>query len=114
MGKKDKIVKQVVDKFNQRSKVGIKKYGTTLEENNTDNFLVHLQEELMDAILYTQKIISQKNEDIEKAKDKLIEVLYCQVVDLSMMSKIELGDDVIKEIKRLKKIIKNGEYGDKN
>ncbi len=41
----------------------------------------------------------------EEAKDKLIEVLMNQVVDLSMMSKIELGDDVIAEIKRLKEII---------
>jgi len=41
----------------------------------------------------------------EEAKDRLIEVLTNQVVDLTMMSKIELGDDVIQEIKRLKDII---------
>jgi hypothetical protein len=41
----------------------------------------------------------------EQAKDELIEVLEDQVMDLSMMSKIELGDDVISEIKRLKAII---------
>jgi hypothetical protein len=41
----------------------------------------------------------------EQAKDQLIELLTSQVVDLSMMSKIELGDDVIEEIKRLKAII---------
>jgi len=41
----------------------------------------------------------------EEAKDVLIEVLMNQVVDLTMMSKIELGDDVIDEIKRLKEII---------
>ena len=41
----------------------------------------------------------------EEAKDTLIELLYSQVVDLTMMSKIELGDDVIAEIKRLKEII---------
>ena len=41
----------------------------------------------------------------EEAKDALIEVLMNQVVDLTMMSKIELGDDVIEEIKRLKAII---------
>ena len=41
----------------------------------------------------------------EKAKDQLIELLMSQVIDLSMMSKIELGDDVIAEIKRLKEII---------
>jgi len=41
----------------------------------------------------------------DQAKDQLIEILETQVVDLSMMSKIELGDDVIAEIKRLKAII---------
>jgi len=41
----------------------------------------------------------------EEAKDALIEVLMNQVIDLSMMSKIELGDDVIAELKRLKEII---------
>jgi hypothetical protein len=56
---KDKIVKQVVDKFQQRSELGIKKYGTTLEQNNTDDFLNHLQEELMDAILYIEKLKSE-------------------------------------------------------
>ena len=42
----------------------------------------------------------------EEAKDKLIEILTNQVMDLTMMSKTELGDDVIEEIKRLKEIIK--------
>ena len=40
----------------------------------------------------------------EQAKDKLIEILENQVVDLTLMSKIELGDDVIEEIKQLKAI----------
>jgi hypothetical protein len=39
------------------------------------------------------------------AQQELINVLESQVIDLSMMSKIELGDDVIAEIKRLKEII---------
>ena len=39
------------------------------------------------------------------AQQQLITLLYSQVVDLSMMSKIELGDDVIAEIKRLSDII---------
>ena len=41
----------------------------------------------------------------EEAKDALIELLYIQMIDLSLMSKIELGDDVIAEIKRLQEII---------
>jgi hypothetical protein len=58
--KKDKIVLQVIKKFEQRSEVGIRKYGTTLEENNNDDFLNHLQEELMDAILYIEKLKTLK------------------------------------------------------
>lgn len=58
MKKTDRIVVEVVDKFQQRSEVGIRKYNTTLEENNKDNFFVHLQEELMDATLYLQKLLS--------------------------------------------------------
>ena len=58
--KKDKIVQQVIKKFEQRSEIGIRKYGTTLEENNNDDFINHLQEELMDAILYLEKVKSIK------------------------------------------------------
>lgn len=39
------------------------------------------------------------------AQQQLIELLMNQVLDLTMMSKIELGDDVITEIRRLKSII---------
>jgi hypothetical protein len=53
---KDKIVQQVIEKFSTRSELGIKKYGTTLQDNDTDDFLNHLQEELMDAVLYIQKL----------------------------------------------------------
>jgi hypothetical protein len=45
----------------------------------------------------------------EKAKSELINLLLYQIMDLTVMSKIELGDDVIAEIKRLKDIIKIGE-----
>jgi len=52
----DSVVEEVIGMFRDRSEVGIKKYGTTLEQNNTDDFLLHLQQELMDAILYIQKL----------------------------------------------------------
>jgi hypothetical protein len=41
----------------------------------------------------------------EEAKDELIKVLYSQMADLSIMSRIELGDDVIAKIKQLNEII---------
>lgn len=59
--KKDIIVERVIEKFRNRSEVWIKKYWTTLEDNNTDDFLKHLQEELADWILYVEKLMSQKN-----------------------------------------------------
>ena len=64
----DPIVEQVKDFFDKRSEVGIKKYGTTLYENNKDNFLDHLREELHDAILYLTKL---KNDEEKKFTDVL-------------------------------------------
>lgn len=55
----DRIVEQVIAKYQQRSDVGIQKYGTTLQDNNKDNFLKHLQEELMDGSLYIEKLQEQ-------------------------------------------------------
>lgn len=59
--KKDSIVEEVVKQFRKRSELGITKYGTTLAENENDNFLIHLQEELMDAVNYIEKLKSQQN-----------------------------------------------------
>ena len=53
---KDAIVAKVIEAYKTRSEVGIAKYGTTLEDNNTDDFLQHLQEELFDATLYIEKL----------------------------------------------------------
>ena len=55
---KDPIVQSVINKYQERSNVGIKKYGTTLHENNLDllEWLNHLQEEMMDATLYIEKL----------------------------------------------------------
>ncbi len=54
----------------------------------------------------------------EQAKSELIKVLMNQVEQLSTISKIELGDDVIEEINRLQDAIKHQmtykfEVGDK-
>ena len=38
---------------------------------------------------------------LEKKQDELIQLLYGQMIDLSMMSKIELGDDVIFKYREL-------------
>ena len=38
---------------------------------------------------------------IEEKQNELIELLRSQIIDLTMMSKIELGDDVIIEVNRI-------------
>lgn len=68
--KVDPIVYKVIKKFQDRSEVGIEKYGTTLHENNEDNFLTHVEEELMDALLYIQKI-KDLREELTELKIKL-------------------------------------------
>ena len=54
---KDKIVESVLDKFKERSKKGIDKYGVTLDREDLSGleWLTHLQEELMDATLYIER-----------------------------------------------------------
>mgnify|MGYP003316644991 CR=1 FL=1 len=57
-GFRDEVVKNVVDKFVERSDVGYEKYGQTLHDERTSGvkdlaaYLNDIQEELMDAILY--------------------------------------------------------------
>jgi hypothetical protein len=55
---RDNIVASVIEKYIERSEAGIEKYGTTLERNllTFDEWITHLQEELMDATLYIEKI----------------------------------------------------------
>jgi hypothetical protein len=54
----DQIVKSVLAKYVERSNTGLKKYGTPLTRNDLtlDQWLTHLQEELMDATLYLERI----------------------------------------------------------
>ena len=55
---KDKYVQAVKERFEQRSQTGIRKYNTTLEREdlNLQDWLLHLQEELMDATLYIERL----------------------------------------------------------
>ena len=65
----DKIVMNVLAKYAIRSKVGQEKYGTTLQTNNKDNYLKHLQEELMDATLYLEKLMYLNQEITNLVRD---------------------------------------------
>ena len=71
---RDPVVKRVVDKFKLRSDEGYRKYGTTLHEERTTKmkglmkYLIDIQEELMDAILYIQTAQEELKEQLDDKK----------------------------------------------
>ena len=73
---RDKIIQQVVQKIQSRSDVGFKKYGVTLYDDNQplDEWLNHIQEELMDAVNYIEKARMSLREEIEECYIKDLEV----------------------------------------
>ena len=54
----DSIVQAVIKSFLERSALGYKKYGTTLDRTDLKplDWIKHAQEELMDGILYLEKL----------------------------------------------------------
>lgn len=54
----DTITESVIEDLKSRSERGIKKYNTTLNQNNKDDFMNHLYEELLDAAQYIKKEMS--------------------------------------------------------
>jgi|TARA_R100001480_G_scaffold1880_2_gene5977 hypothetical protein len=54
----DKIINRVIEKIQKRAEAGYKKYGVGLDKDDQslDTWLNHLQEELMDAANYIEKI----------------------------------------------------------
>jgi len=58
MSSGDSIVDSVIRKFLERSAVGQKKYGVTLDRKDLKvlEWITHAQEELMDGILYLEKL----------------------------------------------------------
>ena len=72
-GFRDPVVKNVVDKFVERSDVGYEKYNNTLDDErrfkmkNLQGYLNDIQEELMDAILYIQTAREELRDMSEEA-----------------------------------------------
>ena len=73
---RDPVVKRVVDKFKTRSDAGFEKYGTTLHEERTTKmkglmkYLVDIQEELMDAILYIQTAQEELKDTLDEISEE--------------------------------------------
>ena len=74
---KDSIVESVIKQFKDRSNVGIAKYGKTMDRNDlsTLEWMIHFREELMDGLLYLERVIqdTQKENiiDIMKSDEEL-------------------------------------------
>jgi len=86
-GFRDPVVRNVVDKFVERSDVGYAKYGSTLDDERRfkmkglQKYLNDIQEELMDAVLYIQAArdeLQDLNEEslIEKFKEDRYEETF--------------------------------------
>ena len=60
-----KIEDIIIAKIKARAEVGEKKYGTTMERDDLTpiEWLTHLQEELMDACVYVEKLIQLHRDD---------------------------------------------------
>ena len=65
---KDRLVHEVIQKFDERSAEGYRKYGKTLAEDKDTlyRWVNDVQEELMDAILYLQKVKHTTRELVEE------------------------------------------------
>jgi UDP-3-O-[3-hydroxymyristoyl] glucosamine N-acyltransferase len=78
---RDPIVQAVVNKFVSRSDVGFAKYGVTLKDDKSDMvaWLNHLQEELMDAVLYLQR--AKEEELCRQTNSEAVKINNIDVVD---------------------------------
>jgi hypothetical protein len=76
----DKIVQQVLRKMDERSLVGQKKYGSTMQDEidtgkkDLHAFLTDVQEEIMDALLYIQAAKHCLQQEVEESMLKQINV----------------------------------------
>jgi hypothetical protein len=54
----DSIVTSVIEQFKVRSKMGEQKYGVNMDREDLafNEWITHMKEELMDAILYLEKL----------------------------------------------------------
>ena len=84
---KDAIVQAVLKKMDERSLVGQKKYGATMtqeiegQEKDLNRFLVDVQEELMDALLYIEAAKRCLQDEVEECMIKRFDIEEIEVHD---------------------------------
>ena len=108
---KDEIVQAVLHKMDQRSLIGQKKYGATMmqeivgQEKDLNRFLIDVQEELMDALLYIEAAKRCLADEVEEVMLNRINVEYDKVSPCSAHA-FEEDDE------RMKVIAQNGNTGE--
>jgi len=72
-----KILNELISEFENREQIGFLKYGTTMDRTDLSfsEWLQHFKEELMDGLLYLQKIQNdtQRLSDYQKADSRISE-----------------------------------------
>ena len=97
----DKIVQAVLAKMDQRSLVGQEKYGATMmqeikgQTKDLNRFLVDVQEELMDALLYIEAAKRCLSDEIEEAMLNRINVIGQNGNDGLHYHDIEINEEEI-------------------
>ena len=80
IGTKDEIEQSALKKMDERSLIGQKKYGATMmqeiegQEKDLNRFLIDVQEELMDALLYIEAAKRCLTDEIEEAMIKRFDI----------------------------------------
>jgi hypothetical protein len=72
MSSGDSVVDAVIRKFLERSALGQKKYGVTLDRTDLKvlDWITHAQEELMDGILYLERLRHEvKSDPVKKPSE---------------------------------------------
>jgi hypothetical protein len=90
----DPIVLKVLAKYYERSQLGIEKYGRTLDRDDLSltDWLNHLQEELMDATLYIEKLKADVKFIEQKTRqDTIIDLMNSEYDE---MLKADLKQDI--------------------
>ena len=82
-----KVEDEVCEEIQERAKVGLNKYGVTMERDDLthDEWLEHLQHELMDAIVYVQRL---------RTREQTLEAKLRELMNASANASVAWRDSV--------------------
>ena len=92
-----RVEDEVCEMIQQRAKIGLNKYGVTMEREDLthDEWLEHLQHELMDAIVYIQRLRTREESIVQKLQRLINEP---EQVELSMEEEVHSQMKIAKMI----------------